>query len=85
MHELVAMDTPGSGIMSLSQNWKLTAPVFIGDTITAEAELLPVYLIKPVTQLKIAVTAKMEKSWRKAKRGVTLLGDTYDRAENPKD
>lgn len=37
-------------------NWKFTAPVFIGDTITAEAEVLSVHDTKPVTQLKFNVT-----------------------------
>ena len=39
LHALVAMDMPGPGTVFLSQNWKFTAPVFIGDTITAEAEI----------------------------------------------
>jgi 3-hydroxybutyryl-CoA dehydratase len=39
----------------LSQNWKFTAPVYIGDTITAEAEVTSVHASKPVTQLKIKV------------------------------
>ncbi|MGH7597693.1 MAG: MaoC family dehydratase, partial [bacterium] len=39
LHALVAMDLPGPGTVFLSQNWKFTAPVFIGDTITAEAEV----------------------------------------------
>lgn len=55
LHALVAMDMPGPGTVFLSQNWKFTAPVFIGDTITAEAEVLSVHPSKPVTQLKIAV------------------------------
>jgi acyl dehydratase len=38
LRALVAMDMPGPGTVFLSQNWKFTAPVFIGDTITAEAE-----------------------------------------------
>src|SRR3982750_1386288 len=37
LHALVAMDMPGPGTVFLSQNWKFTAPVFIDDTITAEA------------------------------------------------
>ena len=56
LHALVAMDMPGPGTVFLSQNWKFTAPVFIGDTITAEAEVLSVHATKPVTQLKMIVT-----------------------------
>jgi len=56
LHALVAMDMPGPGTVFLSQNWKFTAPVFIGDTITAEAEILSVHASKPVTQLKVAIT-----------------------------
>lgn len=55
LHALVAMDMPGPGTVFLSQNWKFTAPVFIGDTITAEAEVLSVHATKPVTQLRIVV------------------------------
>jgi acyl dehydratase len=56
LHALVAMDLPGPGTVFLSQNWRFTAPVFIGDTITAEAEVLKVHETKPVTQLDIKVT-----------------------------
>ena len=56
LHALVAMDMPGPGTVFLSQNWKFTAPVFIGDTITAEAEVLSVHESKPVCQLRIRVT-----------------------------
>ena len=55
LHALVAMDLPGPGTVFLSQNWKFTAPVFIGDTITAEAEVLSVHATKPVTQLKVQI------------------------------
>lgn len=55
LHALVAMDLPGPGSVFLSQNWKFTAPVFIGDTITAEAEVLSVHAKKPVTQLRCTV------------------------------
>ena len=55
LHALVAMDMPGPGTVFLSQNWKFTAPVFIGDTITAEAEVISLHATKPVTQLKIIV------------------------------
>ncbi len=56
LHALVAMDMPGPGTVFLSQNWKFTAPVFIDDTITAEAEILSIHASKPVTQLKIVIT-----------------------------
>ena len=49
------MDMPGPGTVFLSQNWKFTAPVFIGDTITAEVEVLSVHTSKPVTQLRVAI------------------------------
>jgi acyl dehydratase len=55
LHALVAMDMPGPGTVFLSQNWKFTAPVFIGDTITAEAEILKVHETKPVTQLRVEI------------------------------
>ena len=56
LHALVAMDLPGPGSVFLSQTWKFTAPVYIGDTITAQAEVASVHPSKPVTQLKIVVT-----------------------------
>jgi acyl dehydratase len=56
LHALVAMDLPGPGSVFLSQQWKFTAPVFIDDTITAEAEVVSVHATKPVTQLRIVVT-----------------------------
>jgi acyl dehydratase len=55
LHALVAMDLPGPGTVFLSQNWKFLAPVYIGDTITAQAEVLSVHSTKPVTQLRIQV------------------------------
>lgn len=56
LHSLVANDLPGPGTVFLSQEWKFPAPVYIGDTITAEAEVLDVHARKPVTQLRITVT-----------------------------
>jgi acyl dehydratase len=55
LHALVAMDLPGPGTVFLSQDWKFTAPVYIGDTITAQAEVLKVHDSKPVSQLSIQV------------------------------
>lgn len=56
LHALVAMDMPGPGTVFLSQNWKFTAPVYIGDTITAVAEIAEVHATKPVTKLLISIT-----------------------------
>ncbi|MDH3198795.1 MAG: MaoC family dehydratase, partial [Candidatus Krumholzibacteria bacterium] len=56
LHALVAMDLPGPGTVFLSQNWKFTAPVHVGDTITAVAEVISVHARKPVTQLRVRVT-----------------------------
>jgi len=55
LHALVAMDMPGPGTVFLSQNWKFTAPVYIGDTVTADAEVMSVHATKPVTQLRMIV------------------------------
>lgn len=55
LHALVAMDLPGPGSVFLSQNWNFTAPVFIGDTITAHAVVLSVHDTKPVCKLGVRV------------------------------
>ncbi|MGE0041932.1 MAG: MaoC family dehydratase [Vicinamibacterales bacterium] len=69
LHALVAMDMPGPGTVFLSQNWKFTAPVFIGDTITASAEVQFVHASKPVTRLGVKVT--------RADGETVLEGDAY--------
>ncbi len=55
LHALVAMDMPGPGTVFLSQNWKFTAPVYIGDTITAEAEVISKHASKPVVELRVQI------------------------------
>ena len=55
LHALVAMDMPGPGTVFLNQDWRYTAPVYIGDTITATATVVSVHAAKPVTQLAIEV------------------------------
>ena len=56
LNALVAMDMPGPGTVFMSQDLKFIAPVFIGDTITAVAEVLEVHATKPVTKLKMTIT-----------------------------
>ena len=55
LHAMVAMDMPGPGTVFLNQNWQFNAPVFIGDTITAEAEVVKLHKSKPVTHLNVTV------------------------------
>ena len=55
LNALVGMDMPGPGTVFMNQNLKYTAPVFIGDTITAEAEIMEIHQTKPVTKLKMTV------------------------------
>lgn len=55
VHALVAMDLPGPGSVFLSQDWSFTAPVYIGDTIRATAEVVSVHDTKPVTGLEVRV------------------------------
>lgn len=56
LHALVAMEMPGPGTVFLNQNWQFTAPVYIGDTITAEVEVLKVHATKPVTHLGVCIS-----------------------------
>ncbi len=69
LHALVAMDMPGPGTVFLSQNWKFTAPVFIGDTIKAEAAVMKVHATKPVCQLAVCVKRQDDE--------IVLEGETW--------
>ena len=51
LNAIVAMDLPGPGSVFLETTWKFTNPVFIGDTITGEVEILEVHPTKPVTRI----------------------------------
>jgi acyl dehydratase len=55
LNALVAEDLPGPGTVFMSQELKYLAPVFVGDTITGEVEVLSVHPTKPVTQIKATV------------------------------
>jgi len=55
LHALVAEQMPGPGTVFLSQQWSFTAPVFIGDTITATATVVSVHEKKPVCELDVIV------------------------------
>jgi acyl dehydratase len=56
LHALAAMDLPGPGTVFMSNEWHFTAPVYVGDTIEAEGEIVEVHAHKPVTRLRVRVT-----------------------------
>jgi acyl dehydratase len=49
---LVAMELPGPGSVFLHQEWDYPAPVFLDDTVTAEAEVIEARKDKPITRLR---------------------------------
>ena len=49
---LVAMELPGPGSVFLHQEWDYPAPAYIGDTVTAEAEVIESRADKPITKLR---------------------------------
>ena len=49
---LVAEVLPGPGSVFLHQEWDYPAPAFVGDTVTAEAEVVEVRADKPITRLR---------------------------------
>jgi acyl dehydratase len=49
---LVAERLPGPGSVFLHQEWDYPAPVYNGDTVTAEAEVLEARADKPITRLR---------------------------------
>jgi len=49
---LVAMELPGPGSVFLHQEWDYPAPVYIDDTVTAEAEVIEARADKPITRLR---------------------------------
>jgi acyl dehydratase len=49
---LVAMELPGPGSVFLHQEWDYPAPVRIGDTVTAHAEVIEARADKPITRLR---------------------------------
>ena len=56
LNALVAEDMPGPGTVFISMDLQFTKPVFIGDTITATAEVLEVHASKPVCKLAVRIT-----------------------------
>jgi acyl dehydratase len=55
LNALVAMDLPGPGTVFMSQTLKYLAPAYLGDTLTAEVEVLGLKADKPVCQLRVVI------------------------------
>jgi len=56
LNALVAMDLPGPGIVFMNQSLRYLAPTYLGDTLTAEVEVLSLKPDKPVCQLRATIT-----------------------------
>jgi acyl dehydratase len=55
LNALVAMDLPGAGTVFMSQALKYLAPTYLGDTVTAEVEVVSLKGDKPVCQLRVGI------------------------------
>ena len=55
LNALVAEDMPGPGTVFMSMDLQFTKPVFIGDTITATAEVLELHASKPICKLAVRI------------------------------
>lgn len=53
LHALVEIDMPGTVFMS--QEWRFPLPVYIGDTITAEATVTSVREDRPIATMEFVV------------------------------
>ena len=60
LHALGAMEMPGPGTVFTSQNWSFPKPVYIGDTIHAEATVKSVHRRLPMAALSFRVVNQDE-------------------------
>jgi acyl dehydratase len=56
LNAVVAEDLPGPGSVFLHVDWSFRAPVFPGDELTAEVEVLEARADKPITRLRTTIT-----------------------------
>lgn len=77
LNAIVAMDLPGPGTVFLETHWRFLNPVFIGDTIAAEVEILEVHKTKPVSRLGMKIV--------RADGVVVLEGDAWCYTARPAD
>ncbi|MCH8010187.1 MAG: MaoC family dehydratase [Chloroflexi bacterium] len=55
LHALVAMEMPGPGSVFMRQSWSFPAPVYIGDTLRAEATVKSVRAKRNMAELEFEV------------------------------
>ena len=55
LNALVAMDMPGPGSVFVSQSWRFPRPVYIGDTIRAEATVTAVHEGRPMADIDFVI------------------------------
>ena len=55
LNALVAEDLPGPGSVFLHVDWSFRAPVYPGDEITAEVEVLELREDKPISKLRTTI------------------------------
>lgn len=55
LHALVAMDMPGPGTVFINQRWDFPKPVYIGDTIRAEATITSVRPDRPIATAEFTI------------------------------
>ena len=67
------MELPGPGSVFLHQEWDYPAPAYVGDTVTAEAEVIEARADKPITRLRCV--ARRERRDRGPPRRVRRLHD----------
>src|SRR3954453_14351778 len=65
---IVAEQLPGPGSVFLHQEWDYPAPVFIGDTVSAEVEVVEARTDKPITRIRCSA--------RRADGTVLLTGES---------
>jgi acyl dehydratase len=61
LNALVAMDLPGAGTVFMSQSITYRAPAYVGDTLTARAEVISLKPDKPVCQLRFEIVNQNDK------------------------
>jgi acyl dehydratase len=71
LNALVATDLPGPGTVFMSQSLRYLAPTYLGDTLTAEVEVLSLKAGKPVCQLRATIVNQDARPCSRASAGRT--------------